>query len=156
MTALLHTAESVANEIRRRLLTCTVAQGAETDLGLVVHHGQATIDVEQAPCCKLVEGDDVAARSNSRSTDYEVEQRFAVIAYIPCTRDTPMTAAHAGARDIKRALFSTDGKPDGRIGGLVKSIEYSGKQMGFRKEGELMVLVIVEFGVTYVENVATP
>lgn len=155
MTALLHTAESLANEIRRRLLTCTVAQGAETDLGLVVHHGQATIDVEQAPCCKLIEGDDVATRAGMR-TDYEVEQRFAVIAYIPCARDTPMTAAHAGVRDIKRALFSTDGKPDARLGGTVKVIEYSGKQMGFRKEGELMVLVIVEFGVTYVENVATP
>lgn len=155
MTAFLHTAEGVANEIRRRLLTCTVAQGAETDLGRVVHHGQAAIDVEQAPCCKLIEGDDVANPAGLK-TDYQVEQRFAVIAYLRCSRDTPMTAAHAGARDIKRALFSTDGKPDARLGGTVKMIEYSGKQMGFRKEGELMVLVIVEFGVTYVENVATP
>lgn len=156
MTTQLHTAEGVANEIRRRLLTCTVAQGAETNLGRVVHHGQAAIDVEQAPCCKLIEGDDVVEQRAGQRTDYEVEQRFAVIAYLPCTRDTPMTAAHAGARDIKRALFSTDGKPDGRLGGAVKTIEYSGKQMGFRKEGELMVLVIVEFGVKYVENVATP
>jgi hypothetical protein len=155
VSALLHTAEGVSAEIRRRLLTCTVAQGAETDLGRVVHHGQATIDVEQAPCCKLVEGDDVATRAGLKP-DYEIEQRFAVIAYIPCTRDAPMTAAHAGARDIKRALFNTDGKPDTRLGGTVKVIEYSGKQMGFRKEGELMVLVIIEFGVTYVENVAAP
>ena len=145
----------MANEVKRRLQLCTIAQGAETNLGIKVLHGQAAVEVDMAPCCKMVEGDDVPARANAR-TDYEIEQRFAAIAYLPCDVATPMTAAHAGVRDIKRALFTTDGKADYRWGGSIKSIEYLGKQMGFRAAGERMVLAIVEFSVTYVENVATP
>ena len=150
-----HTAEGVAAEVKRRLQTCTVAQGAETDLGVSVLHGQAAVEADMAPCCKLVEGDDVPGRSNAR-TDYEIEQRFAVIAYLPCDNETPMVAAHAGVRDIKRALFKTAGRADPRWGGTIKSIDYLGKQMGFRAAGERMVLAIVEFAVVYVENVAEP
>lgn len=153
--SVINLAGAVAAEVKRRLETITLALGAETDVGRKVYQGKRTIDKTLLPCCTMIEGDDVPARQNAR-TDYQVTQHFAVLAYLECDPDAPNAAAHAAIRSIKRALWTTDGKPDYRWGETVKTVEYLGKQIGPRADGEKFVLAIVEFSVDFVENIATP
>jgi len=155
MTATVHTAGALSAEILARLGTCTVAQGAETNLGAAVHWGKRTVDASQVPCCTLLEGDDMPEHQN-RLTEYLVKQRFAVLAYVPCDDENPNAAAHAAIRDIKRALFKTNGAADGRLGQKVRLATYLGKQIAPRADGEKFVLAVVEFQCDYVENVASP
>jgi hypothetical protein len=42
------------------------------------------------------------------------------------------------------------------LNGQVKRVEYLGRDIGPRSDGEAIVLAIIEIGVQYVENVATP
>jgi hypothetical protein len=152
---LLQRAEDIAAELKTRLLRCTVEQGAETDIGASVFLGRRSIDKSQIPCVVILEGDDVTERVSQR-TDYQIEQRYALLAYLPCTVDDPNTAAHAAIRDLKRAVFTTGGRPDHQLNGQVKRVEYLGRDIGPRSDGEAIVLAIIEIGVQYVENVATP
>jgi hypothetical protein len=150
-----HSAGALSAELLARLATRTVALGAETDLGRKVYHGKRTVDATQVPCCSLLEGDDLS-QHQGRLTEYLIEQRFAVLAYVPCNDEAPNTAAHAAIRDIKRALFVTDGRADGTMGGKVRRTTYLGRQIAPRADGERFVLVVVEFSCEYVENVASP
>lgn len=154
--SLLQSAEAIAAEIKTRLLTLTVAQGAETDVGTVVYLGKRSIDKTQIPCCVLLEGDDAPERAGNQRLDYEIGQRYALLAYLPCDPDNPNTAAHAAIRDMKRAVFRTDGRADHRWGNRVRGLEYLGRDIGPRADGEAFVLAIIEIAVTYVENVASP
>lgn len=151
----LHHAEDIAAEIKRRLLTRTIALGAETDLGAAVYQGRRSIDKEQIPCCVVIEGDDVPERATV-TTSYNVVQRYVLLAYVPCTLDDPNLAAHAAIRDMKRAIFLTDGKPDPRWGRTVKDVTYVGRDIGPRADGEKFVLAIIEITVQYVEDLAAP
>ena len=153
--SLLLRAEDIAAEIKTRLLTRTVALGAETDIGLAVYMGKRSIDKSQIPCVVIIEGDDMPEAASAR-TDYHVVQRYALLAYLPCDPDNPNVAAHAAIRDLKRAVFITAGRPDHRLGDQVKRVEYLGRDIGPRADGEALVLAIVEVAVEYVENVATP
>lgn len=150
-----HTAAEVAAEVLQRIETCTIAQGAETDLGRKVYHGRRTVDKTLVPCSTLIEGDDLPSEGNGR-TDYLIEQRFAVLAYVDCDDANPNLAGHAAVRDIKRALFRTGGKADHTLGGKAKRVGYLGRQIAARADGERFILVVVEFKVEYVENVASP
>ena len=153
--SLLLTAETIAAELVARMATLTVAQGAETDVGTRVLQGKRSIDKSQIPCVVIIEGEDMPESINAR-TDYQIDQRYALLAYLPCSVDNPNTAAHAAIRDLKRAVFRTGDRPDVKWGGKVKAVEYLGRDIGPRADGEAFVLAIVEIGVTYVENVANP
>jgi len=107
------------------------------------------------PCAVLLEGDDVPDRANV-VTSYNLVQRYVLLAYVPCELDHPNRAAHAAIRDMKRAMFLTGGKPDPYWGRSIKSIEYLGRDIGPRADGEKFVLAIIEVAVTYVENLAAP
>lgn len=156
MTTLMR-AEDVADEIKTRLQAVTIANGCETDLGAAVYLGRSArqIDRDLIPCTVLVEADDVPDRA-SVGTLYQIEQRYIVMAFVPCDPAAPNTAAHKALRDIKRALFTTAGKPDVTWGRRVKDVTYVGRDIAPRDDGEAFVLALVEIAVTYVENLSTP
>lgn len=154
--SLLQSAEAIAAELKTRLLACTVAQGAETNIGSAVYLGRrSAIDKTQIPCLVVLEGDDMPEPANTR-TEYQIVQQYALLAYLPCDVNNPNVAAHAALRDMKRAVFLTAGTPDVRLGNRVKRVEYLGRDIGPRADGEAFVLAILEISVTYVENLATP
>lgn len=148
-------AEDIGADIGTRLATCTVAQGAETDLGAKVHLGRRHVDDTMIPCCVVIEGDDVPARGNVK-TAVKLDQRYVLFAYVTCDPNNPNTAAHAAIRDMKRALFNTAGVPDNTLGGKVREIEYLGRDIGPRSDGAAFVLAAIEVGVEYVEHLSNP
>lgn len=151
----LHTAEQIAAEVSRRVATCTKAQGAETDLAAQVYLGRIKITDDEIPCVTIIEGPDDVARTRTR-TEYELAQVYTLYAYVPCDPSHPNTAAHAAIRDLKRAIFRTDGKPDQRLGGNVLSVEYQGREIGPRADGQAYVVGAIRFAAQYVEDVANP
>lgn len=155
MTASLHRAEDVAAEIKARIEACTVAQGAETNVGAKVYQGRRRIDDDMIPCLSLIEADDAPARTRVRD-EYEIAQRYVLFAYVPCDPNNPNIAAHAAIRDMKRALFNTEGKGDARFGGKVVSVDYIGRDIGPRADGAAFVVAAVEVVVTYVERLSAP
>ena len=156
MTTLLQRAEDIGTELATRLAACTVALGAETDLGAKVYRGRRHVDDTMLPCTVVIEGDDVPARGGNVKTQYKLAQRYVIFAYVPCDPDNPNDAAHAAIRDMKRALFKTDGVADPRLGGKVRDLEYLGRDIGPRSDGSAFVLAAIEVGVEYVEDVASP
>jgi hypothetical protein len=148
----LHRAEDIAAEIKRRVALCTVAQGAETDLGTRVFQGRRAVDDSMPPCATIIEADDTPARGRVRD-EYEISQRYIVFAYVPCAPDNPNIAAHAAIRDLKRAMFAGG---DFRFGGLVKIVEYVGRDIGPRADGAAFVVAAIELVVTYVERLSNP
>lgn len=148
-------AEDIGADLKTRILACTVAQGAETNLGATVHLGRRHIDDTMIPCCVVIEGDDVPDRGNVK-TAVKLDQRYVLFAYVPCDPNNPNTAAHAAIRDLKRVLFNTAGAPDNRLGGKVREIVYLGRDIGPRSDGAAFVLAAIEVGVEYVEDLANP
>lgn len=156
MSTLLQKAEDIGDEIAARLAKCTIALEAETDLGVKVYRGRRHVDDSMIPCSVVIEGDDVVERSNNVRTDYRLTQRYVLFAYVKCDPNDPNIAAHAALRDMKRAIFNTDGKPDVRWGGRVRDVEYLGRDIGPRADGAAFVLAAIEIGIEYAENVASP
>jgi len=147
-------AEDVAAEVETRLAACTVALGAETDLGRLVLRGRRAIDDSMIPCSVIIEGDDDL--QDSRGTQVSTEQKYVLYAYLPCDPDNPNDAAHKGLRDMKRAMFRTGGKPDDTWGGKVKKVRYLGRDIGPRGDGSGFVLAVIEVSAQFVEDLANP
>lgn len=150
-----NTSEALAAEVKRRVALCTVAQGAETDLGVTIYEGRKRIDDEMIPCAAIIEAPDAPKWSQAGVT-YETAQRFIVFAYVPCAALHPNVAARAAVRDMKRALFSADGRPDPTWGRSVRMVRYLGKDIGPRADGASFVVVALEFEVEFAENLAAP
>lgn len=149
-------AEQIAIEIANRLATRTVAQGAETDLGAKVFRGRVRIHDDMIPCSVIIEGDDVVARERGVGPTVKIEQRYVLMAYVPCDPDNPNDAAHKAIRDLKKAMFVTGGKPDATWGRKVKEVAYLGRDIGPRADGAAFVLAIIEIAVEFPESLATP
>lgn len=148
-------AEDIGEDLKARLLTRTVALGAETDLGVKVHLGRRHVDDSMIPCSVVIEGDDIPARGNVK-TAVKLGQRYLLFAYVPCDASNPNTAAHKAIRDMKRALFNTGGVADNTLGGKVREIEYLGRDIGPRSDGAAFVVAAIEVGIEYVENLSNP
>lgn len=155
-TQSLHRAEDVAAALLTRVLKCTIAQGAETDLGLRVFQGRRHIDDSMPPCATILEAEDTPARGRGVRGEYEIAQRYVLFAYVPCDPNNPNLAAHAAIRDMKRCLFTTDGKLDTRLGGALVSLDYVGRDIGPRADGAAFVVAAVEVVATYVERLNEP
>lgn len=155
MTVLLKRAEDVTAAISTRLATCTVAQGAETDLGASVYEGRRHVDDEMIPCSAIIEADD-APDDRVVVTLMNVGQRYVLFAYVPCDPLHPNRAAHAAIRDMKRAIFLTNGKPDRTWGGAVRKVKYLGRDIGPRADGAAFVLAAIEIEIEYVEDLSQP
>ncbi len=152
---ILQRAEDIAAELKRRVSLCTIAQGAETNLAATVFQGRRHVDDTMIPCVTIIEADDTPDRERV-GTQYEIQQRFVVFAYVPCDPSNPNVAAHAAIRDLKRAVFLTDGKPDARWGKLVHEVRYLGRDIGPRADGASFVIGAIEVMVKWVEDVAAP
>jgi hypothetical protein len=153
----LHTAEEIGALVRTRLQTCTVAQGAETDLGATVYLGRVRIDDAQVPCAALIEMPDNP--QGAVREEYEVEQPFRAFAYVVCDPANPNVAAHQAIRDMKRAIWpagENGGRSDMTLGGAVKKCVYRGREIGPRADGAGFVVAAIEFAVTYVERLSQP
>lgn len=153
--ALLQRAEDIAAALKARIEALRQANGAETDIGAKVYQGRIRIDKTMLPCTVVIEADDAPDRVNVVAS-YQVAQRYVLMAYLVCDPDQPNVAAHKALRDLKRAVFLTAGKPDPRWGGTVKDVEYLGREIGPREDGEAMVVALIEIAVTYVENLGSP
>jgi hypothetical protein len=154
---MLHNADAIGALIQSRVQTRTVANGAETNLGVKVYRGRRAIDDDMMPCSSVIEAEDTILQADGqRRADVKVDRRVSVHAFVACDPNNPNVAAHAAIRDIKRALFSTDGKPDTTLGGAVVKLTYLGSDIGTRADGASFVSAIVDVAVTYVENLANP
>lgn len=157
MTTTLHSAEDVGLEISARLRTRTVAQGAETDLGASVFRGRRVIDDDQIPCTAVIEGqDDVEENDASREAQARIKQDYVLLAYVPCDPVNPNDAAHKALRDMKRAVFRTDGKADRTLGGKVRRVRYRGRDIGPRGDGAAFVVAALEINVEFTEDLSAP
>lgn len=153
----LHSAEAVGLEISTRLARCTVALGAETDLGIKVFRGRRTVDDDMVPCAAVIEGqDDVEEHENSRTTEARIKQDYVMLAYVACDPQNPNDAAHKALRDMKRAVFATQGVADRTLGGKVKRVRYRGRDIGPRADGAAMVVAALEVSVEFVEDLSAP
>ena len=153
----LHSAEAVGQEIALRLAQCTVALGAETDLGVKVFRGRRTVNDDMVPCTAIIEGqDEIEEHENSRTAEARIKQDFVLLAYLMCDPLNPNDVAHKALRDLKRAVFSTAGTADRTLGGKVKRVRYQGRDIGPRADGAAMVVVALEFSAEFVENLSNP
>ena len=143
------TAEQWGAYLTGRLSTRTIAQGAETNLGLTVYRGRRKIDDDMMPCAVLVEGADTSKEQAGRTTRVKLEVPFALHAYVPCDPDNPNLAGHAAARDLKRAVFAGDPL-------LARLVTYNGRDVAPRVDGKAFVLVAIDISVEVVEDLATP
>lgn len=148
-------AADVAAEVFTRLSQIAVTNGSETDIGTKVMRGRRKVPAEdELPCIQIVEGnDDVtdkAARMNGSLV--KVEMLFVIDAFDFCDPDNPNDKAHQMIRDIKRALF----KGDRTLGGKVSEIEYMGRDIGARPDGQNTVQAQVVVRVSYAEDLSNP
>jgi hypothetical protein len=153
----LQSPEQIGAIIKARIESCTVANGAETDLGVKVYRGRRSIDDTMMPCASLIEAEESPVQADGRRrADVKVETRVSAHAFVPCDPNDPNLAAHAAIRDLKRALFSTNGQADTTLGGAVEQLRYLGSDIGTRADGAAFVTAIVDVAVTHFENLASP
>lgn len=152
---LLQRASDIAAEVSARLANVRTANGAETDLGRLVLRGRRIPDDDMIPCTVMIEGDDSPDQA-SVSTKIENSQRYMLFSFVPCDPDHPNDAANAAIRDLKRAIFRTDGKADVRWGNRIRRVRYRGRDIGPRADGAEFVCASIEFVVEYVEDLANP
>lgn len=142
-------AKDLAAAIAAVLATVTTANGYATDIGTKVYRGKRRIDVDDVPCCVLVEGNDTV--NDERKQEVKLLQRYIVEAQVQCDPDNPNDAAHDVIADLKRALWK-----DPTLGGLVKQVHYKGRAMGPREDGENVVFAGIHFDCEWVENLSQP
>lgn len=148
-------AEDLATLVVARVKTISKANGFETDIGLQAFEGKLVIADEDVGegACTIVEGVDSVNDRPGRIPNNQIEQRFAVVAYVKCDPRYPNRAAHAVIRDIKRAIWSNK---NATFDNQVLLVKYLGKDIGPRPDGVNIVLGLVEFSVTYVEDLTNP
>lgn len=155
MTISFHRAEDIGLEIKSRFEALLIANGAETDIGTTVYLGRRHFDDTMIPGIALIEDPDEPAREH-RTDEYRNTQVFTAFAYLACDPSNPAVAAHKALRDMKRALWNTDGKADSTLGGKVRSLIYRGREIGPRADGAAYVVAAIQFSAEYVEKLSTP
>lgn len=154
---MLNSSEGVGAALLARLATCTVSQGAETNLGLVQYRGRRMVDPDMVPCVTLVEGDDEITEGDGVGTaGVQVNQSFVMLAFVPCDPDHPNDAAHAALRDMMRAVFRTEGRGDRTLGRQVQRVSYRGRDVGPRSDGDASVCVVLEVAVRFYLDLSNP
>lgn len=147
-------ASQIAADIEARVKAITKANGYETDIGTTVFRGKIAVNDEDVPCTSIIEGLDTVQDTPGRITRWSIDQAYALVGYEHCDPAAPNDTAHAIIRDLKRAMFITNGQPDATLGGKVRKVSYKGRNIAPRADGQSIVMGIVEFGVEYVESLA--
>lgn len=155
MSIIYTSAADVGLEITARLQQIGIANGYATDIGARVYRGRIAIDDDLVPCASVIEGnDEVQTGPSQRFASAHLRQQYALIGYAPCDPDNPNDAAHQIIRDLQRAMFGTDGKPDVTWGGKVRAIRYRGRNIGPRADGKAIVMALIEIEVEFVHTLA--
>lgn len=147
-------AEEVSQEIRTRIATISVANGFESDIGVSVFDGRIAVNDSDVPCASVVEGTDDVLSTPGRAALWKVEQHYTLVGYSPCDPAHPNAKARAIIRDLKRAIFKTNGKADATFGGKVLEIHYKGRNVGPRADGVGIVMGVISISVIYAESLA--
>lgn len=148
-------AEDVAEEIVERLSTISIAQGAETDIGLNIMRGRRKAPGDdEPPCIQLFEGEDdvVDEAGKMQTARVKLTQSYVIDGFDKCDPDQPNVQAHKMIRDIKRAIF----KGDRTLGGKAIEVRYLGRDIGPRPDGVALVQARVAINVTYAEDLSNP
>lgn len=156
MSDVVNTASAVAALVRERIGRIKIEDGFETDLGLTVFQGKIRVADEDVPaggCISIVEGVDTVNDRPGRIPNALIEQRFGMVAYMPCDPANPNLAAHAAIRDIKRVMWANK---NATFDGAVSMVKYLGKDIGPRADGAKIVIGLVEIGVQFVEDLSNP
>lgn len=150
--------EDIGAEIASRLAACTVAAGAETDLGTRVYRGRRRIDDAQIPCVVVVEGSSQSLADDDRVGDVLHAMDVALHAYLPCDADNPNVAAHAALRDLKRALWPklSGNRIDASLGKRARAVRFTTQDIAPRADGAGFVLAVLQVSVEVAEDLSTP
>lgn len=155
MSQVYTSADEVAAEVAARAATIRTSNGFESELGAKVLDGVVKVDDDMIPCLSIVEGaDQVQNGPSQRVVIAHIKQQYALVAYAACDPNAPNVTARRLIKDMKRAMFLTDGKPDVTWGGKVRSVTYRGRNIGPRADGAAIVQAIVEIEVEYAEQLA--
>jgi hypothetical protein len=149
-------AEDMALEFKRRLEGIRMAEGCETDVGVRVFLGRRSISPEMMPCVSIIEADDAVSDQPARMGQVLISQHYVIMAYQACDPDNPNTVAHAAIRDMKRALWMTNGKFDPMLGGACRKLDYKGRDIAPRADGSSEVVCAIEATADFVETLYNP
>ena len=134
------TRTSVLSQYIDQLLAgITIAGGYQTDIGLRHFRGRRNLDGSSAPCVSLIEGPDEPQDQGAGREQVVIRQHYAISAHVPCDPDNPNDAANDAVEDIRHALF----RQGVTLGGAIKKLDYNGREIGTRADGEATVQVVV-------------
>lgn len=157
-------AAQLALAFAERLTTIRVANGYATDIGATVFRGKGRIDVANLPCAVIYEAGDKIGDDNQtpgrpgdgnvniRMADVILAQRYFFEGHMACDADHPNDAAHAIIGDLKKALFNGDRS----FGKLVRRLQYKGRAIGRREDGQAFINASIVIDAEITENLANP
>lgn len=140
-------ADDLAAEFVTRISRITTAAGFQTNIGQRVFEGRRRLDEGHAPCAVLVEGEDSPAGQQLGKVKNVI--RYAVEGIAACDPDHPNVVGRAIVADLKKAIWGTDAT----LGRRALVLEYLGRTIAPREDGQSLVSAAVEFAVTVVEPV---
>lgn len=151
-------ARDIALHLTDLLSGITKANGCETDIGTRVFRGKRKIDDTQVPCAVIIEGEDKPGNTQG-SAAQQITQSYVLGGYAECDPDNPNDVAHQILADIKHAVFSVTNPTRAEqisgtttLGGKVKSVTYTGRDIGPRTDGVPIVFAVVHIDVVFVEH----
>ena len=139
----------IATALAARLAQVRTTNGYETNVGQVVFRGRR--NTEPGPHITLYEGEDTVKEQTLKAMVH-LTQVYVAEAVDACDPDNPNDRAHQMLSDLKRAVFGSDQT----LGGLVKMVEYRGRLIGTREEGQDYCFASIRFAVEYVEDLKAP
>ncbi len=153
MNTVYTSASDVAAQIIGRVAAIRRDAGFETDIGATVFDGNLAVNDGDVPCVSVIEGADDVSDAPGRVPVWNVGQAFVLAGYTRCSSVAASDTARAIANDLKRAIFTTNGKPDATLGGKVLQVHYRGKNIAPSADGAAIVMATVEIGVQYVDQI---
>lgn len=151
-------ARDIAQHLTTVMEGITTANGYETDIGVRVFRGKRKIDDSHVPCAVILEGEDKPGGTQGPASQ-QVTQSYVLGGYVECDPDNPNDAAHSIIADIKKAVFTLIDPTRAEeisgtttFGGRVKSVTYTGRDIGPRTDGVPIVFAVVHIDVVFVEQ----
>lgn len=149
------TANDIALAVYARMVTISVANGFNTDIGLKSFRGRKRLDKANMPCVVLIERDDQPnGQTLQRTPQVKVKQKYVLEGHAPCDADNPNDMGHKIIADLKKAIWSTPFVYGTDQRAIV--VTYEGKSIAPREDGIDVVAAAVEISVEFVESLSNP
>lgn len=149
MTTPFTKASDIAAYLATLLTSIKIEDGFNTDIGTTVYRGRRMVDDDMVPCSVIIEGEDRPGDNVGRE-EIKITQNYVLGGYVRCDPDNPNDAAHLVIKDIKKVLFGQGP----RLGGRVRAISYTGRDIGPRADGVPIVFAVVHISIEYAECLA--